>query len=130
MGSNIPSKWIDVVMEVLSTCEYKTLSRLLDILVYKNDILTMHSFCNLWILIFVIFFVWSNQVYIIEDINDKSSSTNITTANRNLSPQITVHKNDHDIWGWKSPLSPLDIDFYFDTQSISIINYLCMFQLT
>jgi hypothetical protein len=23
MGSNIPSKWIYVVMEVLSTCEYK-----------------------------------------------------------------------------------------------------------
>ena len=129
MGSNIPSKWIDV-MEVLSTCEYKNTIRLLDILVYKNDILTMHSFCNLWILIFVIFFVWSNQVYITEDINDKTSSTNITTVNRNLSPQITVHKNDHDIWDWKSPLSPLDIDFYFDTQSISIINYLCMFQLT
>ena len=42
----------------------------------------------------------------------------------------SLDKNDHDIWGWKSPLSPLDIDFYFDTQSISIINYLCLFQLT
>ena len=45
---------------------------------------------------------------------------------------LKVHNNDHDIpvWSWKSPLSPLDIDFYFDTQFIIMINYLCMFQLT
>jgi hypothetical protein len=62
-------------------------------------------------------------VYTIEDINDKRSSTNITNANKYLSSKYikmtTIYRYDIG----NPTLSPLDIDFYFDTQSIIMFNY-------
>jgi hypothetical protein len=69
-------------------------------------------------------------VYIIEDINDKRSSTNITNANKYLSSKYIKMTTIYRYEVGNPTLSPLDIDFYFDTKSIIMIKYLCLFQLT